>query len=120
MCKELEQAIKLHEELGTEDKKATLMLFKSVYKILEKQNKKTDEYRKQQNARFVRLETGMADLKRMLEENLQDATKYRLIVEICKALFGTPQKTFVTIVVFSLIMGFTHLTELVELIKALI
>lgn len=72
------------------------------------------------DARIQGLEDKIARLTTVIEGKLEDATKYRLVVEVFKALFGDTKKSIRTLLYIGIIFGLVNFKDVLEIIKALI
>ena len=50
----------------------------------------------------------------------EDADRYRLIVDVWRALFGTTKKTIMTFIMFGLVIGFVNIKDVIELLRSII
>lgn len=123
MCDDLANAIEMNKEAGLETTKGAELLFKAAAKSMNKISNQikehiieSDKRDAQINARLDRIDE---KLKR-IEKKSEDATKWQLVVQICKALFGDVKRCILTTVWFSLILGAAHFSEIIDLLKALI
>ena len=120
MCEDLEKALEMQQELGIETTKGAILLFKAVVSSIHKMNRAMKEYVVGTDKRLTELAQDIKYLKDSFEEYKMDATKYRLIVELIKALFGTTKRSILTLVWFAVLVGVVHLKDIIDLLKALI
>lgn len=117
MCKDLEAAMEIQKELGGDTTKGAVLLFKAAAKSMEKITHKMDDHIKEADKRWKTVETKLENLQKSFNDYMTDATKYRLIVEVFKALFGTTKRSVLTLVWFAVIMGLVHIKDILELLK---
>lgn len=120
MCKDLETAMEIQKELGGDTTKGAVLLFKAAAKSMNKLSEKMEAHIKEADARWETVEAKLENLQKSFDEYKTDATKYRLIVELIKALFGTTKRSIVTLVWFGVLFGVFHLRDLLEVLKTLI
>ena len=121
MCEDLDRAMELQTELGGADTtKGAIMLFKAAAKSMNKLSKKMDAHIHEADNRWKQVDEKLETLQKSLDEYTQDAAKYRLIVELFKALFGTTKRSIVTLMWFGAIFGVFHIKDMVEVLKALL
>lgn len=121
MCKDLDTAMELQTELGGADTtKGAIMLFKAAAKSMNKLSEKMEAHIKDADARWEAVDVKLENLQKSFDEYKTDAAKYRLIVELIKALFGTTKRSIVTLVWFGVLFGIFHLRDLLEVLKTLI
>ena len=120
MCEDVEKALEMQQELGIETTKGAILLFKAVVSSIHKMNRAMKEYVEGTDKRLTELAQDIKYLKASFEEYKTDATKYRLIVELIKALFGTTKRSILTLVWFAVLVGVVHLKDIIDLLKALI
>lgn len=120
MCEELKTALELQKELGTADTtKGAIMLFKAAANSMTKMSAVMKEHIEEADKKWDKLASDIQDLKAAFEEYKTDAAKYRLIVEIFKALFGTTKKSIMTLIYFAFIMGAIHLKDILPILTTL-
>lgn len=129
MCGSLESAIEAQEEVGGATKGA-IMLAKNAVKDIKKLSEKIDsnvEFNKKEfellNRRHETLASEMKEVKEAINSvrgYVEDASKYRLVSEIFKALFGSTKKTVCTLVFVSVIFGLVNLKDILEIVNKLI
>lgn len=127
MCDDLEHAIELQEEMGSDTTKGAMMLLKAAAKsiarvsaqlkdhILE-DKKNTEELAN----RMTALETTVREFKDAFEKYQTDAVKWQVVVGLLNWLFGTAKRTFVTILTFGIVFGAIHIKDVIEVMRALI
>lgn len=121
MCKDLDAALEMQKELGGADTtKGAIMLFKAAAKSMNKLSEKIETHIKEADERWTTVDNKLETLQKSFDEYMTDATKYRLIVEIFKALFGTAKRSILTLCWLAVILGLAHLKDIIELLKALI
>lgn len=49
-----------------------------------------------------------------------DADRYRLLVDIWRALFGSTKKTILTFLIIGVIIGFVNIKDVIELLRSII
>ena len=120
MCEELKAALELQKELGNVDTtKGAIMLFKAAANSMAKMSAAMKEHIEEADKKWDKLAADIQDLKASFEEYKTDATKYRLIVEIFKALFGTTKRSIMTLIYFAFIMGAIHLKDILPILTSL-
>ena len=95
------------------------MLFKAAANSMAKMSAAMKEHIEEANRKWDKLAADIQDLKASFEEYKTDATKYRLIVEIFKALFGTTKRSIMTLIYFAFIMGAIHLKDILPILTSL-
>lgn len=120
MCDELQKAIELQSEYNVDTTKGATLLAKAALRSMIKQNENFIKHCEESDRRWGVLAQDIKDLKASFEEYKMDATKYRLIVELTKALFGTTKRSILTLVWFAVLVGVVHLKDIIDLLKALI
>jgi hypothetical protein len=121
MCKDLDMAMEVQKELGGADTtKGAIMLFKAAAKSMNKLSEKMDTHITEADNRWKMVDEKLENLQKSFDEYKTDAAKYRLIVELIKALFGTTKRSIVTLVWFGVLFGIFHLRDLLEVLKTLI
>lgn len=129
MCDDLQTAIHTQEELGTDTTKGAMMLIKAAAASIKKSNNALEKHiadsdvkltkiEQKVDSQLTKIDQKVDDLARAFEDYKMDATKYQLIVEVCRALFGSVKQTIITFVIFSVIMGLVNMSEIIELLKA--
>ena len=120
MCRDLDTAMELQKELGGADTtKGAIMLFKAAAKSMNKLSEKIETHIKEADERWTTVDNKLETLQKSFDEYMTDATKYRLIVEIFKALFGTTKRSILTLAWFGVIMGLVHLKDVIEILATL-
>ena len=120
MCEELKAALELQKELGNVDTtKGAIMLFKAAANSMTKMSAVMKEHIEEAGKKWDKLAADIQDLKASFEEYKTDAAKYRLIVEIFKALFGTTKRSIMTMIYFAFIMGAIHLKDILPILTSL-
>ena len=117
MCDDLENAMQLQETAGLDMTKGAKMAFLATAKSLRKlsqQFKEHIEADKQRTQDILDKITGLAD---KIAKDREDATRYRLVIDVFKALFGTTQKTILTLIYLTVILGLTNIKDIIELLK---
>ena len=120
MCDDLENAMQLQETAGLDMTKGAKMAFLATAKSLRKlsqQFKEHIEADKQRTQDILDKITGLAD---KIAKDREDATRYRLVIDVFKALFGTTQKTILTLIYLTVILGLTNIKDIIELLKMFI
>lgn len=131
MCDDLQTAIHTQEELGTDTTKGAMMLIKAAATSIKKSQTALQKHIAESEEKMTRIEQKVDvklskidkkvdDLTKSFEAYKMDATKYQLIVEVCRALFGSVKRTVLTFVVFGVLMGFVHMSEILDLLKAML
>lgn len=121
MCEDLDRAMEIQTELGGADTtKGAIMLFKAAATSMNKLSKKVDAHVKESDKWRSEVMKEIKELKEAFEEYRTDATKYRLIVELFKTLFGTTKRSVVTLMWFGAIFGVLHIKDMIEILKALL
>jgi len=110
---------------------------RDVLAIAEAQAKDTLDQKKERNemvGRMAKLEEDMAIVQNTLAEHgakldlllkevrssQEDAGRYRLLVDIWRALFGSTKKTITTFVIVGVIIGLINMKDVLELFRVLI
>lgn len=119
MCEDLEKALEMQQELGVETTKGAILLFKAAVISMNKMSRIMKEHIEDADKRWSALAQDIQDLKASFEEYKTDAAKYRLIVEIFKALFGTTKRSIMTMIYFAFIMGAIHLKDILPILTSL-
>jgi phage-related protein len=120
MCEDLKAALELQRELGTADTtKGAVMLFKAAATSMSKMSAAMTEHIKEADAKWEGIKQEIRELKESFEEYKTDAAKYRLIVEIFKALFGTTKRSIITLLYFAFIMGAIHIKDILPFLGSL-
>jgi hypothetical protein len=120
MCDDLKNALELQKELGnTDTTKGAIMLFKAAASSMAKMSNAIKEHIDEADEKWESVAQDLKELKKSFEEYKTDAAKYRLIVEIFKALFGTTRKSIITLIYFAFIMGAIHIKDIVPLLTTL-
>lgn len=127
MCDDLEQAIELQEEIGSDTTKGAMMLLKAAAKSIARvstqlkahieEDKKNTEVLAD---RMATLEATVREFKLAFEKYQTDAVKWQVVVGLLNWLFGSAKRTFVTILAFGIVFGVIHIKDVVEVIRALI
>ena len=127
MCDDLEQAIELQEEIGSDTTKGAMMLLKAAAKSIARvstqlkahieEDKKNTEMLA---GRMATLEATVREFKVAFEKYQTDAVKWQVVVGLLNWLFGSAKRTFVTILTFGIVFGVIHIKDVVEVIRALI
>lgn len=127
MCDDLEQAIELQEEIGSDTTKGAMMLLKAAAKSIARvstqlkahieEDKKNTEMLA---GRMATLEATVREFKVAFEKYQTDAVKWQVVVGLLNWLFGSAKRTFVTVLTFGIVFGVIHINDVVEVIRALI
>lgn len=127
MCADLEEAIKLQEEIGSDTTKGAMMLLKAAAKSIARvsaelkahieEDKKNTEVLA---SRMATLEATVREFKVAFEKYQTDAVKWQVVVGLLNWLFGSAKRTFVTVLTFGIVLGAIHIKDVVEVIRALI
>ena len=127
MCEELERAIDISESLGKKLPKQLGIFAKGTLAALKKQDSDikalSAQVQKNHETRDKKLDTltkEMKEVKTTLKTFQADAVKWRLVIDVFQFLFGDVKRSFLTLIWVSVIFGGLHLTELIELAKALV
>lgn len=123
MCKDLNDAMELQEQFGSDTTKGAIMLFRAAAKSMNKLSEQIKEHIADSDRRDAQINARLDkidDRLERIEKKSEDATKWQLVVQICQALFGDIKRCIMTTVWFCLILGAVHFSELIELLKALI
>lgn len=123
MCNDLNNAMELQEQLGSDTTKGAIMLFKAAAKSMNKLSDQIKEHIAESDRRDAQINARLDkidDRLERIEKKSEDATKWQLVVQIFKALFGDMKHCIMTTVWFGLILGAVHFSEFIELLKALI
>ena len=117
MCDDLENAMQLQETAGLNMTKGAKMAFLATAKSLRKLSQQFKEHidaEKQRTQDILDKITGLSD---KIDKDREDATRYRLVIDVFKALFGTTQKTILTLIYLTVILGLTNIKDIIELLK---
>ena len=123
MCDDLNNAMELQEQLGSDTTKGAVMLFRAAAKSMNKLSSQVKEHIAEADRRDVQINARLDKIDERLErieKKSEDATKWQLIVQICQALFGDIKRCVLTTVWFALILGAVHFSEIIELMKAFV
>lgn len=127
MCEELENALETQEVLGAEMTKGASLAFKAAIKSMRKQGEEMKHMAQDFKRHVEESEQKLHDLaedvksiKSSVESFQADATKWQLILQILKALFGDTKRCVLTTVWVALILGAVHFSEIIELLKAMV
>lgn len=127
MCDELETAIETQEQVGTDATKGALALTKAALKSMKKQGnamkemaEKFNKHVEESDKRLASMSADIKYIKETVNTFYADATKWQLIIQICKALFGDTKRCILTTVWGALILGAVHFSEIIELLKAMV
>lgn len=128
MCQQLEILEKIKKkgkvngydvELAEAQAKDFIMISKQVGLI-----KKDVVLIKKDNKRIFEMlarQGGQIDLLiKSVQSSQEDADRYRLLVDIWRALFGSVKKTVLTFVIFGIIIGIINIKDVVDLIRGLV
>ena len=118
MCKDLDVAMEVQKELGGADTtKGAIMLFKAAAKSMNKLSEKMDAHITEADNRWKLVDEKLEHLQKSFDEYRTDAAKYRLIVELIKALFGTTKRSLVTLMWFGGVFGLLHFKDILDILK---
>lgn len=123
MCDDLVNAIEMNKKAGLETTKGAELLFKAAAKSMNKISNQIKEHIIESDKRDAKINARLDKIDEKLkriEKKSEDATKWQLVVQICKVLFGDMKHCIMTTIWFGLILGAVHFSELIELLKALI
>lgn len=120
MCDELQKAIEMQTEYDVDTTKGATLLAKAAVKSMRAMNENFIKHCEDSERKWGLLAQDIKDLKASFEEYKTDATKYRLIVEIFKALFGTTKRSILTMCWLVVILGMAHIKDLIDILKLLI
>lgn len=120
MCDELQKAIELQSEYNVDTTKGATLLAKATLRSMKKMNEMFVEHQKEAEERWKAIDGRLENLQRSFDDYKTDATKYRLIVEIFKALFGTAKRSILTMCWLVVILGMVHIKDLIDILKLLI
>lgn len=127
MCDDLEHAIELQEEIGSDTTKGAMMLLKAAAKSIARVSTQLKDHiaEDKKNAevlaeRMAALEATVREFKVAFEKYQTDAVKWQVVVGLLNWLFGSAKRTFVTILTFGIVFGVIHIKDVVEVIRALI
>lgn len=125
MCDDLEAAITAQEELGTDATKGALILTKAALKSLKKQGSEMQKMARDFKTHVVEsdkkleiLTTDVAEIKEKVDLLATDATKWQLVIQVIKALFGDTRRCVLTTVWIAMIFGAIHFEQILDLLKA--
>lgn len=127
MCDELETALEAHQTLVGEADKGTLLLVKASLKTFKKQGAEMKQiaadFKRHVEESEVKLNALTADVK-VIKDTMAsfqaDATKWQMVIQVLKALFGDSKRCVITLMYLAVILGAVHFSEIIELLKALI
>lgn len=120
MCDDLTKAMEISKEYGGKIPKGVEVLFKAAAQSVDKMNNTVKKYMSGVDERLDRMENDIRALTASFEEYKTDATKYRLIVELAKAMFGTTRRAVMTLVWFAVFVGLVHIKDVIELLKMMV
>lgn len=134
MCDDLSDAMALQKDLDIPERQKAMMLIRACKNSIDKLQKKFVAHVADANSKLEKLSDEQNELRQILKEHgktlqeikeaqaaaAHDATKWQLVVQICKALFGDMKHCVMTTVWFALILGAVHFSELIELLKAIV
>ena len=127
MCADLEEAIKLQEEIGSDTTKGAMMLLKAAAKSIARVSAELKAHMEEDKkntemlaSRMATLEATVREFKVAFEKYQTDAVKWQVVVGLLNWLFGSAKRTFVTILTFGIVFGAIHINDVVEVIRALI
>lgn len=120
MCDELEKAIEIQSEYDVDTTKGATLLAKAAVRSMRKMNEIFIAHQKEAEQRWQTIDNKLETLQKSFDDYKTDATKYRLIVELIKALFGTTKRSILTLVWFAVLLGAVHLKDILELLKAMV
>lgn len=127
MCKDLESAIEAQETLGSDTTKGALLLTKATLKSIKQQSAAMEKMAKdfkthceESGEQMSAMQADIKTIKEIVHSFSADATKWQLIVQICKTLFGDTKRCILTTVWVALILGAVHFKDIIELLKAII
>lgn len=120
MCDDLVNAIETHEALGTTMDKGAMMLMKAAAKSISKVSKAMNEHIKESEEKLNHISDEVRSLRKSFDDYKMDATKYRLIVEVFKALFGSAKRSIMTLVYVGVLFGLVNMKDVIELLKMMI
>lgn len=120
MCDELQKAIELQREYDVDTTKGATLLAKAAVKSMKAMNENFIKHCEDSERKWGQLAQDIKELKASFEEYKTDATKYRLIVELIKALFGTTKRSILTLMWFAVLVGVVHLKDIIDLLKVLV
>lgn len=119
MCNELEQAIEMQEQLGTDTTKGAMMLMKAAAKSITKLSAQLKEHIVKDEQNTAQIIAELQSLRESLQQYQQDATKWQVIVMLCQRLFGNTRRCIITLVYISIVFGLANFSDIVEMLKAL-
>lgn len=127
MCEELENALETQEALGANMTKGASLAFKAAIKSMRKQGEEmkrmAQDFKRhveESEQRLHDLAEDVKSIKSSVESFQADATKWQLVLQILKALFGDTKRCVLTTVWVALILGAVHFSEIIELLKAMV
>lgn len=127
MCNELETAINMQEELGADTTKGALMLTKAALKSMKKQGAEMTQMARdfknhveESEKKLNVLTDKVNEINHKVDLFATDATKWQLVIQISKALFGDTKRCILTTVWIALAIGAVHFTEIIDLLKAMV
>lgn len=120
MCNELEQAIEMQEQLGTDTTKGAMMLMKAAAKSITKLSAQLKEHIAEDKRNTAQIITELQSVRQTLQQYQTDATKWQLIVMLCNHLFGTPKQCIITLIYITVIFGLANIKDIIDIVKALV
>lgn len=134
MCNDLNDAIELQKDLDIPEGQKAMMLIRACKNSIDKLNKKFVAHVADANSRLEQISDEQKEIRHLvvaqnekietmtkaIQEANADAARYRLLVEICKAMFGNIKRTVITFVIIGVLLGLVHFKDVLDIVKALI
>lgn len=131
MCNDLNDVINYQKDLNIPEKEKAMMLIRACKNSIDKLNKKFVAHVADANSRLEQISEESKDIRQILyaqseklekvqkalEESNKDATRWQLIVQICKTLFGDMKRSILTTIWIGLLMGMVHFSDIIELLR---
>lgn len=134
MCNDLNDAIELQKDLDIPEGQKAMMLIRACKQSIDKLNKKFVAHVADANSRLEQISDEQKEIRHLvvaqnekietmtkaIQESNADAARYRLLVEICKAMFGNIKRTVTTFIIVGVLLGLVHFKDVLDIVKALI
>lgn len=134
MCNDLNDALELQKDLDIPEGQKAMMLIRACKQSIDKLNKKFVAHVADANSRLEQISDEQKEIRHLvvaqnekietmtkaIQESNADAARYRLLVEICKALFGNIKRTIATFIIIGVLLGLIHFKDVLDIVKALI
>lgn len=117
MCDDLENVLEIQEQTGTDASKGALALFRTTAKTIKKVVDKFEKHVATSEQKLSEMAGDIKELRTAFDDYKVDAVKYRLVIDVFKALFGTTKKAVLTLVYMAVILGLANIKDIIELLK---